>query len=143
MAQQAWVPKGQMKTGRTFSFPLSSKAVKVLRAARRLSQRGDHVFQYDGKPIDNFNTAAFRKAATRAKVGPLRWHDLRHTGASWAVQQGVSLPELMILGDWKSYSMVLKYAHFAPSHAAAAAELVGRRAHTRKGAAQRPRAKKA
>jgi integrase len=143
LSQKAWVPRGQMKAGRTFSFPLSSRAVKVLREAKKLSPKGDRVFQFEGAPIDNFNTKAFKKAVQRAGVAPLRWHDLRHTGASWAVQNGVTLPELMILGDWKSYSMVLRYAHFAPSHAAKAAELQARREHTGKRVAQRARAKKA
>lgn len=136
-ARRAWVPGMQMKGGQTFSFPLSTRALELLRDARKLSPKGDRVFQYDGKPIANFHTAAFRKAAKRAGVLPLRWHDLRHTGASWAVQNGVTLPELMILGGWKSYKMVLRYAHFAPSHAAKAAELVSRREHTRKPAAAR------
>lgn len=136
-ARLAWVPKGGMKAKRTFGFPLSTDAVKVLRRAKSMSPNGANVFQYDGQPIDNFNTAAFKKAAKRAGLLPLRWHDLRHTGASWAVQNGVTLPELMLLGDWKSYAMVLKYAHFAPSHAAKAAELVGRREHTRKTGASR------
>jgi hypothetical protein len=29
------------------------------------------------------------------------------------VQSGTSLPELMELGGWKSYEMVLRYAHLA------------------------------
>lgn len=136
IGQKAWVPRGQMKAGKTFGLPLSSKAIKVLREAKKLSPKGEHVFQYDDRPIDNFNTAAFKKAVKRAGLPPMRWHDLRHTGASWAVQNGVTLPELMVLGDWRSYQMVLRYAHFAPSHAAKAAELVGQREHTKKRAAQ-------
>ena len=30
------------------------------------------------------------------------------------LQSGTSLPELMELGGWKSYEMVLRYAHLAP-----------------------------
>jgi hypothetical protein len=30
------------------------------------------------------------------------------------VQSGTSLAELMELGGWKSYEMVLRYAHLAP-----------------------------
>jgi integrase len=123
--RHAWIPRGQMKAGKTFSFPLSEEAVKVLKEARRLHPSGDHVFQYDGRPIDNFHRGAFQKAARRAGIPGLRWHDLRHTGASWAVQGGVTLPELMVLGDWKSYRMVLRYAHLAPSNAASAASAVG------------------
>jgi hypothetical protein len=44
--------------------------------------------------------------------------------ASWAVQSGVTLHELMQLGSWNSCSMVLRYAHLAPDHLAAAAERI-------------------
>jgi hypothetical protein len=33
---------------------------------------------------------------------------------SWHLQSGTSLPGLMELGGWKSYEMVLRYAHLAP-----------------------------
>jgi integrase len=135
--KKAWVPRGHQKAGRTFGFPLSSEAIKVLRQLRRLNPNGERVFQWNGAPIDDCNTLAFQKAVERAKVAPLRWHDLRHTGASWAVQSGVTLQELMTLMDVRSYSIVLRYAHLAPSHAAAAAERVARWAHTRKRKAPR------
>lgn len=141
--QRAWVPRGQMKGGKTFGFPLSDEAVKVLKECRKLSPKGQHVFQFEGRPIDNFHTAAFKKAAKRAGLEGLRWHDLRHTGASWAVQSGVTLQELMVLGDWKSYSMVLRYAHLAPSNAASAAQKVAQsvaQPKTRRAAPKRKRA---
>ncbi len=131
--RRAWVPRSQMKAGRTFSFPLTDESVAVLKECRAAHPKGLHVFQYEGKPIDNFNTAAFRKAADRAGLPGLRWHDLRHTGASWAVQNGVTLPELMVLGDWKAYRMVLRYAHLAPSNAVEAAKKVAQMSHTGSG----------
>jgi len=39
---------------------------------------------------------------------------------------GTSLPELMELGGWKSYEMVLRYAHLAPEHLADAARRIDR-----------------
>lgn len=136
---QAWVPRASMKGGKTFSFPLSPAALAVLKECRRADPKGLAVFQYEGKPVDNFHTKAFTKAATRAGLPELRWHDLRHTGASWAVQSGVTLQELMVLGDWKSYRSVLIYAHLAPSNAAAAAKKVAQMSHTGK----TPRVRKA
>ena len=129
-AKRAWIPGAQMKMHRTHGFPLSSAAVEVLRETRALFPNGDRVFQYDNRPVDDFNTAAFKKAAGRAGVLPLRWHDLRHTGASWAVQNGTTLQELQVLGDWKSYRSVLKYAFLAPENAVSAAESVAQWAHT-------------
>jgi len=131
--RRAWIPRAHQKAGRTFGLPLSSESVRVLRALRCLAgPSSPYVFTWLGKPVDDCNTLAFHKAAERAGVAPLRWHDLRHTGASWAVQNGVTLPELMVLGDWKDYRSVLRYAHLAPTQAAEAAEKVAQWAHTAK-----------
>lgn len=122
--RRLWIPGAQMKGAQTHGLSLSKDAVRILRKLKTLNPTGAHVFQWDGKPIDDCNTRAFQNAVERSGVGPLRWHDLRHTGASWAVQNGVTLPQLMEYGGWKSYSMVLRYAHLAPDHLASAAELV-------------------
>ena len=51
-----------------------------------------------------------------------RWHDLRHTWASWHVQSGTPLQVLQELGGWSSYEMVLRYAHLSAGHLADYAE---------------------
>ena len=127
-----WIPGKQMKGKHAHGMPISRKVAKLLRECKSANPTGNHVFQYDSAPYDDCNTRAFQKAVQRAKVAPLRWHDLRHTFASWAVQEGVTLQQLMELGGWKSYSMVLKYGHLAPDHLARAAELVGHRGHRTK-----------
>jgi integrase len=111
--KRAWVMSSEMKAGHELGVPLSAEAIRVLKA---LPKNGDYLFQWHGERIDDCNTLAFQKAVKAAQVDPLRWHDLRHTWASWAVQGGVTLHELMLLGGWRSFSMVLRYAHFAPDH---------------------------
>ena len=49
----------------------------------------------------------------RAGIEDFRWHDLRHTWASWHVQSGTSLQELMELGSWADTAMVMRYAHLS------------------------------
>lgn len=120
-----WVPGEKTKTGKPFGVSLSDEALEILKECRQRWPKGDRIFQYNGKPVANLHTAAFKKAAKRAGVLPLRWHDMRHTGASWAVQNGVTLQELMVLGNWKSYRSVLVYAHLAPSNSTTAAQVVG------------------
>lgn len=120
--RRAWIPGTRMKAGRPHGIPLNTDAVKVLRELKTLNPEGAHVFQWRGKPVDDCNGHAFKDAATRAGMPDLRWHDLRHTFASWAVQRGVTLHELMQLGGWSSYQMVLRYAHLAPDNLAHAAE---------------------
>src|SRR5665811_2104794 len=43
-----------------------------------------------------------------------RWHDLRHTFATWHREAGTPTHELQRLGGWKTQSMVERYAHVAP-----------------------------
>jgi integrase len=122
--RRAWVPGYQMKGGKKpLGLPLSTEAVRILKALRREGGKDAiYVHLWNGEPVDDFNTQAFKDAVAAAGVGPLRWHDLRHTWASWHVQAGTSLHELMQLGGWASYAMVLRYAHLAPDHLARAAE---------------------
>jgi len=44
------------------------------------------------------------------------------------VQSGTSLAELMELGGWKSYEMVLRYAHLAPEKLISVAGRIERQA---------------
>ena len=60
-----------------------------------------------------------RLAAVKAAgLGDFHWHDLRHTWASWHVQNGTPLAVLQELGGWRDLKMVLRYAHLAPGHLA-------------------------
>jgi integrase len=134
-ARRLWIPGAQMKAGRSHGVPISKEAATVFRQLRTLNPKGMLVFQWKENAIDDCNTKAFQTAVKDAGVAPLRWHDLRHTFASWAVQSGVTLHELMQLGGWKSYDMVLRYAHLAPDHLASAAEKVSTKGAQRKKAA--------
>jgi integrase len=120
--RRAWVPGYQMKARKPIGIPLSSRALRTLRALLALNPKARFVHTWNRKAVDDFNTKAFKDAVTAAGVAPLRWHDLRHTWASWHVRAGTSLQELKELGGWASYSMVLRYAHLAPDHLADAAE---------------------
>ena len=41
-------------------------------------------------------------------------------------RHGTSLQELLELGGWKSYEMVLRYAHLVPEHLSSAAKRIER-----------------
>ena len=116
----AWIHPDEAKAGRAIGVPLNESAVAVLR--RRLGHDNAHVFTYEGKPVARCSTKAWKAALARAGIErTFRWHDLRHTWASWHVQSGTPLQELMELGSWASYEMVLRYAHLAADHLRGAA----------------------
>lgn len=120
---RAWIAGASMKGKQAHGIPLSDDAVAVLHGIERVKDC-PWVFNWRGKPVADCNGHAFKDAVKAAKLEPLRWHDLRHTWASWAVQGGVSLHEVMLLGGWKSLAMVQRYAHLAPDHLAEAASRV-------------------
>lgn len=111
----AWVDSSEAKSKKSIPVPLSQYAVDVLK-----SQQGNHdeyVFTYNGEPVDSIKTS-WGKSLKRAEITNFRWHDLRHTWASWHVQNGTPLAVLKELGGWHDISMVMRYAHLAPEHLA-------------------------
>ena len=115
----AWVDADQSKNRRPIAVPLNSKAVEVLR--RQLGKHPARVFTYAGRPLDRANTHAWQRALKRAGIENFRWHDLRHTWATWHRQSGTPTHELQRLGGWRTSVMVERYAHLAPDHLATAA----------------------
>lgn len=114
MNPRAWIHGDQSKGGKALPVPLVPEAVQVLNA--ELGQHSEFVFTYRGNPIRSANTKAFRAALSRAGISDFRWHDLRHTWASWHIQAGTPLGVLQELGGWESVSMVRRYAHLAADH---------------------------
>ena len=121
----AWLDHGTTKSGDGRGIPLNADAVAALESTR--VQHPRWCFTFAGKRIQQTSTA-WDKAKQRARIEDFRFHDLRHTWASWHVQSGTSLPELMELRGWKSYEMVLRYAHLAPEKLSCVAGRIERQA---------------
>jgi integrase len=81
-----------------------------------------YVFTYRGKPVNQLTTKAWYRALDKAGIKEFRWHDLRHTWASWHVQNGTPLNVLQELGGWESVEMVRRYAHLGQTHLASYSE---------------------
>jgi integrase len=110
----AWIHPDQAKARKAIAVPLSEAAVIVIRA--QLGKHQTHVFSYRGHRVTQVNTKAWRAGLVRAGIENFRWHDLRHTWASWHVQAGTPLYVLQELGGWESVEMVRKYAHMSTAH---------------------------
>lgn len=115
----AWIHPDQAKAGEAIGIPLADDALVVLR--ERAGLNNEWVFDYNGRPAERTFTKAFKKALELAGIKDFRWHDLRHTWASWHTMGGTRLEELQHLGGWKTLQMVQRYAHLSPEHLASVA----------------------
>lgn len=130
MAQcHAWVTADGAKSGYARSVPLNEDAMSVLR--RRLPSAKGLIFTRgrqrdpgEETQIQQIDRRSLAKACATVGIKDFRFHDFRHTWASWHVQGGTPLMVLKELGGWETVEMVQKYAHLAPSHLAAHAGAV-------------------
>lgn len=113
----AWIHPDQAKARKSIPVPLNGEAMRVLEGQK--GQDARYVFVYQGKPVKRTTTKAWYRACERAGIEEgFRWHDLRHTWASWHSQAGTPLNVLQELGGWASSEMVKRYAHLGVQHLA-------------------------
>lgn len=79
----------------------------------------------DGAPYSRVHVSrVFRKAARGAGLKGFHFHDLRHHGATMALNAGFTTPIVMALGGWKTEKMMRRYAAVTDQTLRAAAEAV-------------------
>lgn len=121
-----WIYADQAKAGKDIHVTLNATAMAVLER-----QRGKHdrfVFVgMRGRPITQIYAEGWAKALKEAGIENFRWHDLRHTWASWLAQEGTPLHVLQEMGGWSDYGMVLRYAHLSPERFTVHASVVDQR----------------
>lgn len=131
----AWIHPEESKSGQAIGVALNDTSCRLLR-----DQIGNHkkwvfVHRKESTLPNGKKSAAIRKmrvdgntawrlALKRAGIDNFRFHDLRHTWASWLVQAGVPLTVLQEMGGWESIEMVQRYAHLAPRHLSAHAKQI-------------------
>ena len=115
-SRRAWVHPDEAKARRAIPVPLNDDAMAVVQG--QIGKHLELVFSFRGKPIRQVSTKAWYAALQRSGIEDFRWHDLRHTWASWHVQGGTPLFALQELGGWESTEMVRRYAHLSADHLA-------------------------
>lgn len=81
----------------------------------------DPYIHVQGKTAEFGQYSRQDKGTRKSRDTDFRWHDLRHTWATWQRQAGTPTHELQRLGGWRTGAMVERYAHLAPEHLAVAA----------------------
>jgi integrase len=107
----------ETKNGERRVLALESKALELMMQHAKI--RTLHcAFVFPGKfldkPIDL--TTPWKSALQRAGIKDFRFHDLRHSAASYLAMNGASLAEIAEILGHKTLSMVKRYSHLSDLH---------------------------
>ena len=104
----------QTKNGEPRVLPLTQQ---VLSEMGRVDKEAELIFNSSIKPTKPYEfRKEWIKALRRADIKDFRFHDLRHTCASYLAQNGASLLEIADVLGHKQIQMTKRYAHLCVSH---------------------------
>jgi integrase len=110
----------ETKNGERRVLPLQGHAHELLKAhAKVRNLHCDYVFPSAKKcqPVDI--RTAWENALETAEIDDFRFHDLRHSAASYLAMNGASLAEIAEVLGHKTLQMVKRYAHLSEAHTSA------------------------
>lgn len=100
------------------TVPLVDEALAVIKLMAKVKHKpSDLLFPGAHKPEQPADVRKFFEIARdAAEIKNLRWHDLRHTCASYAVMSGASLVEVAELLGHKDLQTTRRYSHLSQKH---------------------------
>lgn len=116
------------KNGDRRSVPIVPEVAALLREHGKVRQLGkDQVFIVGGAPEMWLFDRAWYAALKAAKVRDFRWHDLRHTAASYLAMSGATTAEIAAVLGHRTLQMVKRYAHMSDQHTGLVVERMTRK----------------
>ncbi len=110
------------------ALTISGPALEVLQArskVRRIDTDlvfADSAKTKDGKPRPYDYAKDFRAAVSNAGIEDLRFHDARHTMASYLAMSGATTAEIAATLGHRTLAMVKRYSHLTDSHVSSVVE---------------------
>lgn len=111
------------KSNEPRTIPVPKEVMTIIDS---LPKTCDNIFCYKGKPVREPKDT-FKRCLNEANIKNFRFHDLRHTYASWLAMEGVDMLTLKNILGHKTLMMVDRYAHLSKEHIKAATEKVGKK----------------
>ncbi len=111
------------KNGDKRSLPLVGNAKEMMKEHfKNRNENTDLVFPAKNlkEPIDI--RTPFETALKKAEIEDFKWHDLRHSAASYLAMNGASLSEIAAVLGHKTLAMVKRYSHLSDNHTAGVVE---------------------
>jgi integrase len=117
--KRAVITLNATKNGERRVLPLAGHALGLMQEHAKV-RRFDttRVFpSHDGKGPRDIRTA-WKHVIKRAGISDFRFHDLRHSAASYLAMNGASLAEIAEVLGHKTLQMTKRYAHLSEAHTA-------------------------
>lgn len=114
----------ETKNGERRILPMVNHAHQLMHEHNRIRNIASGlVFPSRQNPKEPWNSrSAFENAVKRAGIDNFRFHDLRHSAASYLAMNGASLAEIAEVLGHKTLQMVKRYAHLSEAHTASVVE---------------------
>jgi integrase len=117
------------KNGERRALPLTHKALELIRQLHKEASPDNRDLLFpraDG--LAPFAIQKYWKAALKkADIEDFRFHDLRHSAASYLAMNGATLAEIAEVLGHKTLQMVKRYAHLSDQHTASVVERMNRK----------------
>lgn len=103
----------QTKNDQPREVPITDWLYEILWEWRQKRLAFRYVFSdINDKPIKSFRTA-WEAVLKKAGIKDFRFHDLRHTFASYMRMAGMDIMSIKEIGGWKTLDMVDRYSHIS------------------------------
>jgi len=118
----------ETKNGERRLLPLAGHALELMQEHAKVRDiKGELVFPSKNKSRPTSIRAAWEKALKNAEVENFKFHDLRHSAASYLAMNGASMAEIAEILGHKTLNMVKRYAHLSEAHTAKVVESMNRK----------------
>ena len=108
------------KNGDNRYIPLTEEAEGIFRSLLTFGGAADQLVFQSGRNSKQHEKVsireAFEHALKRAGIENFRFHDLRHTAASYMAMAGATQGELMAILGHRSPAMTRRYSHYSQQH---------------------------
>lgn len=112
----------ETKNGDKRVIPLTKEMETILKQCQTYSQEATGLIFRSNRQNKTKNSISvrrvFQNALKEAQIENFRWHDLRHTAASYLAMNGATQGELMVILGHRSPHMTRRYAHYSQEHIA-------------------------
>lgn len=107
----------ETKNGERRVLPVTGKAYELLSEHKKIRRIDTDMLFPSARPGTPYDIRkSWESALERAGIEDFRFHDLRHSAASYLAMNGASLAEIAEVLGHKTLQMVKRYAHLSEAH---------------------------